>query len=64
MYILVFSTDVTSMSSAEVSEFRLSNNNIAVTNFDDKSDAPLLNPTPSFEHAFHNFPDVLETISG
>ena len=59
-----FSSDVASMSDSEVSDFRSSNNNIAVTNFNEKSDAPLLNPTPSFEHAFHNFPDVLETISG
>jgi hypothetical protein len=52
------------MSDAEVVEFRASNNNIVVTNFDEKSSAPILKPTPAFFHAFHQFPDIMKTISG
>ncbi len=44
---------------SKVAEFRKSNNNIEVSNFKEDSRAPLLNPTPAFHHAFHNFPDIL-----
>ena len=40
--------DVTSLSPGQVAEFRETNNNIVVTNFDEKSTAPILNPVPSF----------------
>ena len=40
----------------------MENNNIVVTNFDEKSDAPILNPAPDFYHCFEGFPDVMKTI--
>ena len=46
-----------------MSEFRQENNNIVVSNFKEDSTAPLLNPTPAFEHAFHNFPDILQVAN-
>ena len=51
------------MSADEVETFRQDNNNIVVTNFDSESKAPILKPVPKFEHAFHNYPDILATIS-
>jgi hypothetical protein len=52
------------MSDGEVDEFRLSNNKIVVTNFNPDSADVILKPTPTFEHAFHNHPGILDTISG
>ncbi len=50
------------MSPDAVVEFRMSNNNIVVDNFDESSSAPILKPTPKFYHSFECFPDVLRTI--
>jgi hypothetical protein len=52
------------MSDEQVEEFRKANNNIVVTNFNEDCLDPILKPTPAFHHAFHNFPDILQTISG
>ena len=46
-----------------VEEFRKNNNNITVSNFDEKSTSPLLNPCATFHHAFHQYPDIMETIN-
>ncbi len=54
--------DVTNMPKEEVAQFRKENNNIVVSNFDENSDAPLLNPCPQFHHSFWRFPDILKTI--
>ena len=54
--------DVASLSTAQVQEFRENNNNIVVSNFDEKSTAKILNPVTSFNHAFHPYPDILATI--
>ena len=54
--------EVTSMSQEDVDAFRKENNNIAVSNFDEKSDAPLLNPASEFRHCFEPYPDVMATI--
>jgi hypothetical protein len=56
--------DVSEMSEAEVSDFREMNKKIVVTNFDENSTAEIMKPTPNFHHAFHNFPDILNTIAG
>lgn len=55
--------EVTAMSSVEVEQFRLENNNIVVSNFDEASEAPLMKPCTRFEHAFHQFPDIMATIA-
>ena len=52
------------MSNDQVEEFRKENNKIVVTNFNEECGDPILKPTPAFHHAFHNFPDILQTISG
>ena len=54
--------EVASMSQEDVDAFRRENNNIAVSNFDEKSEAPLLNPAPEFRHCFEPYPDVMATI--
>ena len=54
--------DVTSLSKAQVAEFREKNNNIVVTNFDEKSTAAILNPVSTFNQAFHPYLDILATI--
>ena len=50
------------MSQEDVDAFRAENNNIVVSNFDEKSEAPLLNPAPEFRHCFEPYPDVMATI--
>ena len=57
------SLEVTALSEDEVDDFRQQNNNIAVTNFDSTSTAVILKPVPKFEHAFHNYQDILATIT-
>ena len=54
--------EVAAMTKDQVEAFRLENNNIVVTNFDEKSDAPILNPAPHFYHCFEGFPDIMKTI--
>lgn len=51
------------MGQRQVEEFRKNNNNITVSNFDEKSTSPLLNPCATFHHAFHQYPDIMETIN-
>ena len=41
--------EVTELSQEQVKKFRLDNNNIAVSNFDPESAAPLLNPVSKYE---------------
>ena len=55
--------EVAEMTPEEVDKFRVENKNIEISNFDPESKSPLLNPCYKFEHAFHNFPDVLATIA-
>ncbi|XP_059093872.1 probable ATP-dependent RNA helicase DDX43 [Tigriopus californicus] len=55
--------EVAAMSDVEVEQFRLENNNIVVSNFDEASPTPLMKPCSRFEHAFHRFPDILATIA-
>ena len=50
------------MSDEEVRDFRKENNNIEVKNFLEDDDTPLLKPVSLFEHAFHNYPDIMSTI--
>ncbi len=55
--------EVSGMTEKEVRQFRSDNNNIIVSNFDEKSEAPLLKPCPEFRHAFEpNFPEIMSTI--
>ena len=54
--------DVADMSQEEVDKFRAENNNIAVSNFDAESRAPLLNPAPKFSHCFEKWPGIMATI--
>ena len=54
--------EVTSMTQEDVDAFRKENNSIAVSNFDERSEAPLLNPAPEFRHCFEPYPDVMATI--
>lgn len=56
-------SDVKKMGQRQVEEFRKNNNNITVSNFDEKSTSPLLNPCATFHHAFHQYPDIMETIN-
>jgi len=51
------------MSNKEVEEFRMANNNIVIESFDPANDMPFLKPTPSFHSAFHNYPEMLDTIA-
>ena len=55
-------SEVAKLSQKQVEEFRQNNNNIVVTNFDEKSTAKILNPVLSFQHAFHQYPDIMATI--
>ena len=50
--------DVKLMSKNQVSEFRQNNNNIVVSNFDENSTSPLMNPCATFYQAFHQYPEV------
>jgi len=54
--------EVKAMSEEQVEAFRKDNNNIVVSNFDDKCTETLMNPCPEFYHSWHNFPDVMATI--
>lgn len=55
--------DVTAMTTAEVLEFRMNNNNIVVTNFKEESTAAILNPVTTFAHSFGRYPDIMKTIN-
>ncbi len=55
--------EVSGMTEEEVQQFRADNNCTVVSNFDEKSEAPLLKPCLEFRHAFEpNFPDIMATI--
>jgi len=55
--------DVTERSEADAEEYRLCNNRIEVSNFDEDDTTPILKPITTFEEAFHQFPGVLDTIN-
>lgn len=55
--------EVTAMPDCQVEKFREENNNIVVTNFDEKSKAPILKPVTTFEQAFCRYPDIMATIN-
>ena len=52
--------DVTKRSQAEAEEYRLCNNRIEVSNFDEDDTTPILKPITTFEEAFHQFPGSYE----
>lgn len=57
--------EVTAMTETEVRKWRLECNNIVVSRAfaeDGEDDKPILKPVKTFEHAFHNFPEILEEI--
>jgi hypothetical protein len=54
--------EVAEMSPEDVAQFRKDNNSIEISNFDENSKAPLLNPCPRFRHSFYRFPDIMATI--
>ncbi|KAL3288434.1 hypothetical protein HHI36_002880 [Cryptolaemus montrouzieri] len=55
--------EVTSMTEIEADEFREQNNNIVVDRtFKTENSRPIPKPCKTFEHAFHNFPEILEEI--
>jgi ATP-dependent RNA helicase DDX43 len=54
--------EVTAMTPEDVIAFRKKNNNIVVSNFDENSKAPLMNPGSEFRHCFEPYPDVMATI--
>lgn len=55
--------DVLKFSPAQVAEYRKTNNNIVVSNFDEKSTAKIMNPVMTFHQAFHPYPDIMATIN-
>lgn len=52
------------MTNEEVTELRSENNNVVVSRtFSDKGkEKPIPKPVRTFEHAFYNYPDILEEI--
>ncbi|ERL92627.1 hypothetical protein D910_09940 [Dendroctonus ponderosae] len=55
--------EVTAMTEEEVEAFRLENNNIVVDRtFQTENSRPVPKPVKTFEHAFHNYPEILDEI--
>lgn len=54
--------EVKRMAPEEVQKFRTDNNNIVISHFRETDESPLPNPAPTFEHSFHNHPDILAVI--
>ncbi|KAK9873491.1 hypothetical protein WA026_022903 [Henosepilachna vigintioctopunctata] len=55
--------EVAQMTDDDVQLFRILNNNIVADRiFKTEKSKPIPKPCPTFEHAFHNFPEILEQI--
>ncbi|KAG9508958.1 putative ATP-dependent RNA helicase DDX43, partial [Fragariocoptes setiger] len=54
--------EVKRMTEEEANRFRSENNQIKVDHFNKEDTFIIPKPTPKFEHAFHNHPDILELI--
>lgn len=54
--------EVQYMSREEVARFRLDNNNIVVTSLEEGDERPISNPVITFEHAFSEYPEILDEI--
>jgi len=53
---------VKNRSAEEVAEFRKNNNCIQVKNFNEADPTPIMNPVTTFEEAFTEYPDILQTV--
>lgn len=67
MYIIVKNfyqehPEVTAMTAKEANNFRLKSNNIVVKRVFSEKDTNIKNPCTKFEHAFHNYPEILDEI--
>lgn len=54
--------EISSMTNEEVQEFRFSNNNIAVSHFEDDDTRIIPKPIKDFRQAFSKFPEILSEI--
>lgn len=67
MYIIVKNfyqehPEVTALTDEEVEQFRLQNNNIVVKRVFSNENSEIKKPCMKFEHAFHQYPEILEEI--
>ncbi|RWS03209.1 putative ATP-dependent RNA helicase DDX43-like protein, partial [Dinothrombium tinctorium] len=57
------SPDVSAMHPDDVKKFRLENNNIMISHFNEEDRRPIPNPVQNFSQAFDHFPEILDEIA-
>lgn len=55
--------EVSRMTHDQAKQFRVSNNNIAISHFKENDTFELPKPAPEFVHSFHNHPDIMKVIA-